>query len=321
MDHWNSETSKRPCDIQQPVITSVNLGMALAILADMALITRTLLCVALVGSLPPLALAGPYTPVKGEQWLALSQHLAHSHRSRGSTAGSALGMAGKLPPQLYFVYASLKARGKSHRMAIELSHQLATVQRATDWRQGLQAPHLSHDERLVYETQLTSALLQFGRQPEEVFSGFARVPRLTVKGTPIGARDLFFEHFKAITPAGHPAQGVVAIAPGYALTGRSYHELANALNHAQLDVVVADQQHAGFTRPVGGAPVRAQVDDDYGIARDTMATLAIARAMAGSKPVVLLGESMGARGAHLGVQLAAKGAWKGLLPRSSHRYP
>lgn len=124
----------------------------------------------------------------------------------------------------------------------------------------------------------------------------------SVKGAEIAPRELFVQRWR---PTSTPNGNVVVIAPGYMQSGRDFHEQANLLNQRGYDVLVMDQQWAGYSEGEAG-----KIDRGFGIARDVAAVMARAATLAkteyggATEPledrVLLAGTSMGGGAGGLG---------------------
>ncbi len=144
----------------------------------------------------------------------------------------------------------------------------------------------------LYRAQKSIALTRFGRTPEEVTDGFVAA-RGSIDGMQIAPRDVFYQRWK---PIGKPTGEVYVIAPGFLETGRNYHERAMELNRRGADVIIMDQQWAGYTK--GGSA--GGIDRAFGISRDVAAVTAFASQVAereyganSGRQVILMGISMG----------------------------
>jgi len=143
----------------------------------------------------------------------------------------------------------------------------------------------------MFEGVKAAALIKYGRDPSEVTEGYFRAAG-TVAGEQVAPRDIFWQRWK---PIGTPNGNVVLIAPGFEETGRDFYEQVNLLNKAGYDVVLMDEQWAGYS---DGAP--GGIDRGFGVARDVAAAAAFAQNLLdttyGTGPknqLVIAGHSMG----------------------------
>jgi alpha-beta hydrolase superfamily lysophospholipase len=137
----------------------------------------------------------------------------------------------------------------------------------------------------LFEAQKAIALARYGRSPADVTEGFVDA-RGSVDGQPIAARKIFWQRWK---PIGKPSGRLVVISPGFQETGRNFYQQIQLLNKEGDDVIVMDQQWAGYSEGTPGA-----LDRGFGVARDVAAVAAFAHEAAPSEKLVLFGNSMGA---------------------------
>lgn len=166
------------------------------------------------------------------------------------------------------------------------------------WGQGvseLTADAIPDHDRFRAEKAI--ALVRFGRTPKDVSEGFVRAAG-TVNGETIAPREIFWQRWK---PVGTPSGTVVVVAPGFLQTGRNFYEQVNLLNREGHDVVVMDQQWAGYS-----SGNRGGIDRGFGISRDVAAVTAFANDVAEREykdsphRVVIAGTSMGGGAGALG---------------------
>jgi pimeloyl-ACP methyl ester carboxylesterase len=159
----------------------------------------------------------------------------------------------------------------------------------------LEHPALEDGQRMRVEKAL--ALLKYDRRPAEVTETFIRTTA-KVEGFPeLEQRDLFVQRWR---PIGKPSGKVYVMAPGFLQSGRNFYEQVQLLNKAGHDVVVMDQQWAGYTASVKRGVVKGEIDSGYGIARDVADLAAYGNAIVeteygqhAGKQLVLVGTSMG----------------------------
>jgi alpha-beta hydrolase superfamily lysophospholipase len=137
----------------------------------------------------------------------------------------------------------------------------------------------------LFEAQKAIALARFGRKPADVTEGFV-FARGSVDGQKIDDRRIFWQRWK---PIGKPSGRMVVISPGFQETGRSFYEQIQLLNKEGDDVIVMDQQWAGYSDGTPGG-----LDRGFGVARDVAAVAAFAAEQAPNEKLVLFGNSMGA---------------------------
>jgi pimeloyl-ACP methyl ester carboxylesterase len=158
----------------------------------------------------------------------------------------------------------------------------------------LEHPALVDGQRMRAEKAL--ALLRYDRRPSEVTETFVRTTA-QVKGAAIANRDLFVQRWR---PIGKPSGKVFVIAPGFLETGRNYYEQAQLLNKQGHEVVIMDQQWAGYTADAQKGVVKGGIDRGFGIARDVAEAAAYGNEILEheygqhpGKQLVLVGTSMG----------------------------
>jgi pimeloyl-ACP methyl ester carboxylesterase len=158
----------------------------------------------------------------------------------------------------------------------------------------LEHPAMVDGQRMRAEKAL--ALLRFNRRPSEVTETFVRTSA-QVKGAPLADRDLFVQRWR---PIGKPSGKVFVIAPGFLETGRNYYEQAQLLNQQGHEVVIMDQQWAGYSADAVKGVVKGGIDRGFGIARDVAEAAAYGNEIlereygnAPGKQLVLVGTSMG----------------------------
>jgi pimeloyl-ACP methyl ester carboxylesterase len=158
----------------------------------------------------------------------------------------------------------------------------------------LDHPALKDGERMRAEKAL--ALLRYDRRPSEVTETFVRTTA-KVEGVPLADRDLFVQRWR---PIGKPSGKVFVIAPGFLETGRNYYEQAQLLNAQGHEVVIMDQQWAGYSADVQKGVVKGGIDRGFGIARDVAEAAAYGNEILEheygqhpDKQLVLVGTSMG----------------------------
>lgn len=196
--------------------------------------------------------------------------------------------------------SKLKTAGSTGLSARDEVERLSRFVSAQEERWGeptttLTASAIPDFER--FRTEKAIALTRFGRKPSDVVDGLVPA-RGSVDGQAIVPRDVFVQNWK---PLGEPSGTVVVVSPGFLQTGRHFYEQVDLLNRQGHEVLVMDQQWAGYSSGSKGG-----IDRGFGIARDVAAVAARAQELAESsypdRPhrVVLLGTSMGAGAGVLG---------------------
>lgn len=179
-------------------------------------------------------------------------------------------------------------------------------------------PALVDGRRMRAEKVL--ALLEFGRTPADVTETFIRTTS-TVKGAEeLAPRDLFVQRWK---PIGKPSGKVFVLSPGFLETGRNYYEQAQLLNAEGHDVVILDQQWAGYTADAQHGVKKGGIDRGFGIARDVAEAAAYGNELLEreygthpNKQLVLVGTSMGGGLGALALHDAGRIAMKGSIPKN-----
>ncbi|MEO6950210.1 MAG: alpha/beta hydrolase, partial [Polyangia bacterium] len=159
----------------------------------------------------------------------------------------------------------------------------------------LEHPALVDGRRMRAEKAL--ALIEYGRTPHDVTETFIRTTSIVQGAEELAPRDLFVQRWK---PIGKPSGKVFVIAPGFLETGRNYYEQAQLLNAEGHDVVILDQQWAGYTADAQHGVKKGGIDRGFGIARDVAEAAAYGNEIVekeyGKNPhkqLVLVGTSMG----------------------------
>jgi alpha-beta hydrolase superfamily lysophospholipase len=137
----------------------------------------------------------------------------------------------------------------------------------------------------LFVAQKAIALAKYGRTPADVTEGFVDAAG-SVDGQAIAPRKIFWQEWK---PIGKPSGRLVVISPGFQETGRSFYDQINLMNKEGDDVIVMDQQWAGYSQ---GSP--GGLDRGFGVARDVAAVAAFAHEARPDEKLVLFGNSMGA---------------------------
>jgi hypothetical protein len=159
----------------------------------------------------------------------------------------------------------------------------------------LHSPLLADGRRMRAEKAM--ALIRYRRTPSDVTEELVHTSA-KVEGVSIADRQIFVQRWR---PIGKPSGKVFVIAPGFLETGRNYYEQAQILNQQGHEVVIMDQQWAGYTADAKrGAPVKGGIDRGFGIARDVAEAAAYGNAILEreyghhpGKQLVLVGTSMG----------------------------
>jgi pimeloyl-ACP methyl ester carboxylesterase len=159
----------------------------------------------------------------------------------------------------------------------------------------LEHPALVDGRRMRAEKAM--ALQKYGRRPEEVSEELLRTTA-KIEGAPeIADRDLFVQRWR---PIGKPSGKVFVMAPGFLQSGRNFYEQVQLLNQAGHDVVVMDQQWAGYTADAKRGVIKGGIDRGHGIARDVAELAAYGNQILereygahADKQLVVVGTSMG----------------------------
>lgn len=242
-----------------------------------------------------LCLAGP---------VAHAATPGYGQRSQIGQLSRSLDARGKAAPKPTFVrrqpllqkLAAFARPGASTKDDVQrIEHFLAeTEARFGEPISTLEHPAMTDGRRMRAEKAL--ALLRFGRRPSEVTETFLRTTA-KVDGADIAPRDLFIQRWR---PIGKPSGKVYVIAPGFLETGRNYYEQAQLLNRRGHDVLILDQQWAGYTADSRRGVVKGAIDRGFGIARDVADAAAYGNELLNKeygahpkKQLVLVGTSMG----------------------------
>jgi pimeloyl-ACP methyl ester carboxylesterase len=203
-------------------------------------------------------------------------------------------------PLLYKLKATFEV-GLSKRDEIKrIGDFLATSEQQLGPTSNIDKPkHVTTQDWNTFRADKAIACLRFDRKPSDITEGFVKASG-SVDGHHIADRDVFTQRWK---PVGPPSGKVIVLSPGFLESGRNYFEQADLLTRQGHEVVILDQQWAGFTTGKPGG-----IDRGFGIARDVAAVTAQAalwakQAYGDKAEVIIAGTSMGGGAGAFGAAL------------------